>query len=258
MNSGASPVGDQPSAPGSLPPTDSSLTSQHLPVIASPLLNFTPFISLLDRQMFPPTPHPPTTSLTRTPTNATAMSTSQRSTSSQHQASGDSSTTPRRGILGLMRKARRSSTSSGSESHSPTSPTHPISPTSPTAQFSPSPAVDLSSPTAPTFAAAQASTQSFHSAQTTPHATPTQVSAATGVGTVGAGNRSSRDSLEPPSSTTSQGASGGFWWASAAQNRQQWHLNEDILLFRHVERNGAVNWEQAVPGRSAEEARIAW
>jgi hypothetical protein len=25
-----------------------------------------------------------------------------------------------------------------------------------------------------------------------------------------------------------------------------------------VERNGALNWDQAVPGRTAEEARIAW
>lgn len=59
-----------------------------------------------------------------------------------------------------------------------------------------------------------------------------------------------------PTTTVSAQGGGSFWWA-ASQTRQ-WHLNEDILLFRHVERNGALNWEQAVPGRTAEEARIAW
>lgn len=69
--------------------------------------------------------------------------------------------------------------------------------------------------------------------------------------------------LETPRTPTSATATtvsaqggGSFWWA-ASQTRQ-WHLNEDILLFRHVERNGALNWDQAVPGRTAEEARIAW
>lgn len=206
----------------------------------------------------PPARAPHTAPLQRTPTNVTAPSVTATSVSASQRSSGpEPSQSPggdgRRSFFGLAlgRKPRPASTSSGSgsDSHPPThSPTHSQHQTQAQQRLQRRPSIDAARGHA-------ASAQSFHSAQSqslarapAPPSSPAQTLASHGPAPQG-----SRDSVDPPPSASSGGS---FWWA-ASQSRQ-WHLNEDILLFRHVERHGALNWEQAVPGRSAEEARIAW